>query len=106
MKLFIHRGRANGTSPGYRITMPDDGLRYLGIFRGDVLRATPQRRYCNGDIVAVRVGSRLYVRRAYNDGRYLLLEAENPGYLRLSIERDTPGIRLLGKITRALPATA
>ena len=106
MKLSIHSMSNPLHGRAHRFRMPDDALRHLGIFRGDALWAAPQKDYRDGDIIAVQIGTRIYVRQVYDGGKYLLLETGNPAYLRLSIERNAPGIRLLGKITRALPATA
>ena len=89
----------------YRLTMPDDGLESLGIYRGDELLVVPQQHYQPGDIVAVRVGGRIYVRRFFSDEHFMFLETANASHLRVSIERGTPGIQVLGCVTRVLPAT-
>ena len=104
----IHFTRVmDGNLPkAYQLTMPDDGLESLGLYRGDELLVVPKQRYQPGDIVAVRVGEKIYVRRYFADKHYLFLEAANTAHLRISIERGTPGIQLLGCVTRVLPATA
>ena len=97
---------SRGTRKIYHLVMPDNGLKKAGIHQGDELWATPREYYRDGEIVAVRVGNQTYVRRLFNAEKYLFLEAEIPGPLRLSIERNAPGVHLLGSITRVLPATA
>lgn len=90
----------------YRLSMPDNGLQAMGIYRDDELLVVPQRGYSQGDIVAVRIGGKIYVRRYFFDERYIFLETANSHYLRLSIELGAPGTQLLGCVTRVLPATA
>jgi SOS-response transcriptional repressor LexA len=90
----------------YTLAMPDDGLDELGIVSGDALLVVPQHTYKNGDIVALRIGRRVYVRRYYATVDYFFLEAANGRYTRLSVARNSPGIQVLGCVTRVLPASA
>jgi len=76
----------------------DDGLRSDGILRNDLLTIALKSRWRDGDIVAVRLGSRIYIRKIFRDRRHIRLESTEPSAATLVVEPDTPGFEIIGKV--------
>jgi repressor LexA len=76
----------------------DDGLRSDGVLKGDLLTIALKDKWRDGDIVAVRLGSRIYIRRLFRDRRHIRLESTEPSAATLVVETDTPGFEIIGKV--------
>ena len=58
----------------------DDSMRNAGIFNGSVVVLHKQRTANNGDIVAVLLGKKLYLRRFKQYGKTIMFMPENSAY--------------------------
>jgi phage repressor protein C with HTH and peptisase S24 domain len=76
----------------------DDGLVFTGILPGDYLTVDLKIRPVNGDIVAMKLGGRLFVRKVYFDGRFLRMESDPERPAPFIIEQNAPGFELIGKV--------
>jgi SOS-response transcriptional repressor LexA len=77
-----------------------DSMRDAGIFAGDVLYVTTQRRNeaesWIGKIIACRIGDDVFVKRLTSERRKHFLLSENPHYRAIDIAPDDPNFRILG----------
>jgi len=76
----------------------DNGLIFTGILPGDYLTVDLRIRPSNGDIVALKLGGRLFVRKIYFDGRFLRMESDPERPAPFIIEQNAPGFELIGKV--------
>lgn len=76
----------------------DDGLRSAGILKGDLLTIFLKVKMRDGDIAAVRLGSRIYVRKIYYDRQHIRLESSEPSAVTLVVEPKAPGFEVIGKV--------
>ncbi|GEM_PF-1769010 len=76
----------------------DDGLSAVGILQGDFLTVEMNRKPRNGDIAAVRLGERVFIRKTYFERGLIRLETTDPSTAPLIVDAKTPGFELLGKV--------
>ncbi len=89
--------RAN-RSNDITVRAADDGLRKQGIFPGDYLTVRQDLPLQDGDICVVRLGYRIYVRKIYFTRKAIRLETNGALEGPLIIEKNTPGVEILGKV--------
>jgi len=76
----------------------DDGLINDGILPGDFLTVDFQSRLKNGEIGAVQLGERIYVRKIFFQKKLVRLETSAPQPNPLIIDPKLPGFEILGKV--------
>ena len=69
-----------------------------GIFDGDVVFARKQPLAQPGDIVVAVIGDEATVKRFYPENGRIRLEAANPDYGPIIVDRSVHGFRLAGKV--------
>jgi|AVFP01.1.fsa_nt_gi SOS-response transcriptional repressor LexA len=82
------------------VVMPDNAMQNAGIYPGDQLDVLAVQQFRNGDIVAVEISGKLFIRAIYVRNNFVMLEPAHPAFRRFSIEWGTPGIRFLGRVQR------
>ncbi len=80
----------------------DNGLVLDGIYPGDYLTIIHNQDIKNGDISAIILGSRIYIRKLYREKKRFRLETTNPAVPHLVIEEKTPGFEIIGKISTVI----
>ena len=81
----------------FLIRMGDDSMTGAHIVRGDLVIASPQNKSESGDLVAVRFGQEVSIRRFSRKGNRIDLVAQNPNYAPRPLRRgDDAGV--VGKV--------
>jgi repressor LexA len=91
-------------TPGemFALRIRGDSMKEAGIFDGDVVFARKQPLAQPGDIVVAVIGEEATVKRFYPENGRIRLEAANPDYGPIIIDREVPGFRLAGKVVGLL----
>ncbi len=82
----------------FNLQAADDGLADAGIYKNDYLTVSQNAPLKNGDIAAVRLGQRIYIRKIFFDRKHIRLETASRQPTPLIVEENTPGFAILGKI--------
>lgn len=80
----------------------DDGLSTAGILYDDFLTVTLDTTLQDNDIAAVRLGSRIYIRKIFFEGNLIRLETAAAKSSPLIIESGAPGFEIIGKVTSVI----
>lgn len=77
-------------------TMPDDSMSDKGIYAGDKISFVTCDHVKNGQIAAVKVGDKIFVRTVWADGR--LLAPANPAYMTKVFNADElSSVQIIGR---------
>ncbi|HHJ53116.1 MAG TPA: hypothetical protein ENJ89_07965 [Caldithrix abyssi] len=76
----------------------DDGLIDDGILPGDFLTVDFQTLPASGEIGAVQLGERIYVRKIFFQKKLVRLETSSANPSPLIIDPELPGFQILGKV--------
>lgn len=80
----------------------DDGLSGIGIYQNDFLTFELNSPLKNGDIAVIQLGYKIYVRKIFFDKKRIRLESDSNTPSPLIIDIDTPGFKVLGKVTTVI----
>jgi len=86
----------------FNLRAADDGLAEAGIYENDFLTVSQKAVLRNGDIAAVRLGHRIYIRKIFFDKKHIRLETASRQPTPLIVEENTPGFAVLGKVTTVI----
>lgn len=76
----------------------DDGLSNAGILQGDFLTIDLNRPPHDGDIVVVKIGYRIYVRKFFHERGLVRLETAAAIPSPLIVDPRIPGFEIIGKV--------
>jgi SOS-response transcriptional repressor LexA len=76
----------------------DDGLASTGILTGDFLTVNIKAKLQNGDIAAIKLGDKIYIRKIYFENNFVRLETEGHSPSPFIIDIKTPGFEIIGKV--------
>jgi SOS-response transcriptional repressor LexA len=98
---LLNNFRKNAT---HTITMQamDHGLSDKGILHGDFLTVDLHAPLENGDICAVRLGHKTYIRKVYFEKNFIRFETDSSTTSPLIIDPQTPGFELIGKVSTVI----
>lgn len=82
----------------FALRVRGESMKEAGIFDGDVVFARKQPEAERGDIVVAVIGDEATVKRFYPENGRIRLEAANPDYGPIIVDRGVPGFRLAGKV--------
>jgi repressor LexA len=82
----------------FALRVKGESMRGAGIFDGDVVFARKQPLAHPGDIVVALIGDEATVKRFYPENGRIRLEAANPDYGPIIVDRGVSGFRLAGKV--------
>jgi len=82
----------------FALRVRGESMTGAGIFNGDVVFARKQPLAQPGDIVVAVIGDEATVKRFYPENGRIRLEADNPDYGPIIVDRAVPGFRLAGKV--------
>lgn len=80
----------------------DDGLVENGIFPGDFLTVDLAAKLKNGDIAAVKLGDKIFIRKTIFEKDYIRLEKGSSDNSPLIVDIKTPGFEIIGKIATVI----
>jgi repressor LexA len=86
----------------FALRVRGESMKGAGIFDGDVVFARKQPRAMPGDIVVAVIGDEATVKRFYPENGRVRLEAANPDYGPIIVDRAVPGFHLAGKVVGLL----
>lgn len=76
--------------------MPDNSMSDKGIYAGDKISFIACDHVKNGQVAAVKVGDKIFVRTVWADGR--VLAPANPAYMTKVFNADElPSVQIIGK---------
>ncbi len=82
----------------FALRVRGESMKGAGIFDGDVVFARKQPLAQPGDIVVALIGDEATVKKFYPENGRIRLEAANPDYGPIIVDRTVPGFRLAGKV--------
>jgi repressor LexA len=88
----------------FTLQVLDDAMIGSGILKNDYLTIDPSIPTADRDIVVVKLGERIYVRRYFNQRNRIRLETDSTLPSSLIIENNTPGFSILGKVVSVMRA--
>ncbi len=80
----------------------DDGLTEEGILNGDFLTVALQSKVTDGNVAAVQLGERLYIRKVYFERHRVRLEGYGSHPSTLVVDRKTPDFQVIGKVVTVI----
>lgn len=80
----------------------DNGLASEGILHGDFLTINLSAKIRNGDIIAVKLGSKIFIRKKFSHKKFIRLESTAGAISPLIIDPKTPDFEVLGKVATVI----
>lgn len=85
--LAVPRGIVRGLEGCFVVRMNGDSMTGAHILAGDLAIARPAQRAENEELVAVRIGSEVTIKRYVRKGNRIELSSQNPNYAPLPLRR-------------------
>ena len=82
----------------FSLKVRGDSMIDAGIFDGDFVLVKRQEMADAGDVVVAQIGEEATVKKFFPDRGHIRLEAANPEYGPIVVERNTPGFTIAGKV--------
>jgi repressor LexA len=95
---FLDAQRLTGSAASFALRVTGDSMRDAGILDGDLVMVAPQPEPGNGEIVVAMIGDEATVKRFVKRGGRVVLQPENPAYEPIVVTRNSPELRILGKV--------
>ncbi len=76
----------------------DNGLAGDGIYFGDFLTVDLTSKPVNGGIAAIKLGSKIYIRKIFFEHNFIRLETTDPTNSPLIVDPQTPGFEIIGRV--------
>lgn len=86
----------------FSMEVPDNRMAEAGIRQGDFVIIQKQRSYKAGDVLAVRLGDKAFVRRYFPSTSRIRLECGTPEEHTMILDMDTPGFSILGCVLQVI----
>ncbi len=86
----------------FNLSILDNAMKNCGILEGDLLTVNLKAPILNQDIVVVKIGERVLVRKYFKNNKLIRLETDDDYPSDLIIEPDTPGFQILGKVVSVI----
>ncbi|NOX35916.1 MAG: hypothetical protein GXO78_00090 [Calditrichaeota bacterium] len=83
------------------LQVTDDAMVGAGIRAGDYV-IVEKGKFAEGDILAVRLGDAVLIRRYYRAANRIRLECDPATRQTLIVEADTPGFAILGRVVQII----
>ena len=82
----------------FSLKVQGDSMVEAGIFDGDFVLVKRQQSANKGEVVVAQIGDEATVKRFYPERKRVRLEAANPRYGPIVVDRNTPGFFIAGKV--------
>ena len=86
----------------FSMTVPDNRMADVGICKGDYVVIQRRKKYLEGDVLAVRLGERVFIRRYFRSANRIRLECGTPDRQTMILDTDTPGFSILGNVVQVI----
>lgn len=84
------------------LLVEDNRMADAGIHKGDFVVVQLRKRYHEGDVVAVKLGERIFIRRYFQSIKRVRLECNTPDRQSMILDEHTPGFSILGSVTQVI----
>ena len=84
------------------LRVEDNRMAGIGIRKGDNVIVEKKRHYVDSDVLAVQVGSRVFIRRFFRKGQRVRLECTSPERQTMILDMATPGFAILGSVSQVI----
>lgn len=84
------------------LKVEDNRMAGIGIRKGDNVIVEKRHHYADSDVLAVQVGSRVFIRKFFQKGRRIRLECTSPERQTMILDKETPGFAILGVISQVI----
>ena len=86
----------------FSMAVPDNRMADVGICKGDYVVIQRRKKYLEGDVLAVRLGERVFIRRYFRSANRIRLECGTPDRQTMILDTDTPGFSILGNVVQVI----
>lgn len=86
----------------FSMEVPDNRMSDAGIRKGDFVIVQKQRSYKTGDLLAVQLGDKAFIRRYFPSANRIRLECSAPEQHTMILDVDTPGFSILGCVLQVI----
>ena len=90
------------TADKMSLRVEDNRMSGIGIRKGDNVVIEKRRHYVDTDVLAVQVGSRVFIRRFFRKGQRVRLECTSPQRQTMILDMATPGFAILGAVSQVI----
>ena len=87
-----------GNRPDYFLKVRGPSMRDIGMEEGDLAAVQQTEKFRDGQVVLLRSGEEVLVRRYRRKGRSVEFHSENPGVEPIEIRRGTSGYTIEGRV--------
>lgn len=89
-------------SDRFSMEVPDNRMADAGICRGDFVVIQKHKSYKAGDMLAVKLGDKAFIRRYFPGTNRIRLECGSPREQTMILDIDTPGFFILGCVVQVI----
>ena len=86
----------------FSLVVPDNRMANSGICKGDTVIVHNTGQYHDNDVVAVKIGEKVLIRRYYSTDNRIRLEHNTPSRQTMILDRKTPGFAILGHVIQVI----
>lgn len=86
----------------FSMEVPDSRMADAGICKGDYVVIQRRRNYRPGDLLAVKLGEKVFIRRYFPTANRIRLECATPDRQTMILDMDTPGFAILGCVVQVI----
>jgi SOS-response transcriptional repressor LexA len=90
------------SSTSLTVQAMDNGLASKGILQGDFLHVDFHSTLKNGDICALKLGHKVFIRKIFYEKNFIRFETGAPEASPLIIDPQTPGFEIIGKVSTVI----
>lgn len=86
----------------FSMEVPDSRMADAGICKGDYVVIQRRKNYRPGDLLAVKLGEKAFIRRYFPTANRIRLECATPDRQTMILDMDTPGFVILGCVVQVI----
>ena len=86
----------------FSMEVPDNRMAESGIRKGDFVVVQKQSDYKAGDVLAVKLGEKAFIRRYFPTVNRIRLEGGSPEQQTMILDMNTPGFSILGCVIQVI----
>lgn len=86
----------------FSMEVPDGRMTDAGLHKGDYVVIQRRKSYRPGDLLAVKLGDKTFIRRYFPTANRIRLECATPDRQSMILDMDTPGFIILGCVVQVI----
>ena len=86
----------------FSMTVPDGRMADAGLCKGDHVIVQKKQHYDDGNVLAVKLGERIFIRRYFRSANRIRLECNTPDRQSMILDKKTPGFSILGNVIQVI----